>query len=449
VEIAVIGTGHVGLVSCLALAEFGHRVAGIDCDEAKILELSCGRAPFYEPGMQGLLEKHMGSGAIRFATSAEEVLPEADVVFICVGTPPMANGEASLLAVEKAARQVGRHGKNGVVVVEKSTVPAGTADRVRLTLVRERPNLQAHVVSNPEFLREGRGIQDALRPDRILVGAQTERAFRVMRRVYRPLLRAGCLVIETDIATAELAKHACNAFLSLKISFINALAAICERAGADVVAIADVMGSDPRIGRAFLDAGLGYGGYCFPKDLVAFERLASQLGYNFALLSEVARINQQATEAVAHKIREALWNVEEKKVALLGLAFKAGTDDVRFSPAINLARGLLADGAHVVGYDPWAAANAEAEVPALEVATDPYEAATGAHCLVVCTEWEGFGNLDLGRLRDLMAYPVVVDGRNLLDPAEMSRAGFTYFPTGRPPVFPALFEARKLRRVAG
>jgi UDPglucose 6-dehydrogenase len=432
----VIGTGHVGLVTCVTLAECGHLVTGIDCDESKVSVLSSGVSPFYEPDLEGLLQRHLASAALRFTTDPGDALPDADTVFICVGTPPSASGEASLLAVEKAARDVGRHSKDGVVVVEKSTVPAGTAERVRLTLLRERPELRFDVVSNPEFLREGTGVRDSLAPDRILIGAESARAFEVMRRIYRPLLQKGCDLLETDIATAELAKHACNAFLSLKISFANALAAICERAGADVVAIADVMGADPRIGRAFLDAGLGFGGYCFPKDLVAFERLADRLGYHFPLLAEVARINDQAVQSVLHKVRDALWNLEEKKVALLGLAFKPHTDDVRFSPALALARQLLAEGALVTGYDPQAGSTAKAEVPGLRVAADPYDAAWGAHCLVICTEWEEFRTLDLPAIKEAMFCPVIVDGRNVFDPQAMRQLGFTYYPTGRPATIP-------------
>jgi len=255
-----------------------------------------------------------------------------------------------------------------------------------------------------------------------------------MRRLYEPLIRDGSRLIETDLPTAELAKHACNAFLALKISFANALARLCERAGADVTSVVDVMGSDPRIGRAFLDAGLGYGGYCFPKDLQAFERLAARLGYDFPLLREVERINGEAVEATFDKVKDALWNLEDKRIALLGLAFKAGTDDVRFSPALALARRLLASGAHVIGYDPRATRAAKEDLPELELASDPYEAASGAHCLVVATEWEEFRSLNLPALHELMAYPVIVDGRNLLDPAEVGGAGFWYYPMGRPPV---------------
>jgi UDPglucose 6-dehydrogenase len=314
-------------------------------------------------------------------------------------------------------------------------VPAGTANRVRRTLLRTRADIDGlEVASNPEFLREGRAVEDSLNPERILVGAESEDAFEAMRALYKPLTDQGIPLIETDIATAELAKHACNAFLALKISFANALARMCERAEADVAAVADVMGSDPRIGRDFLNAGLGYGGYCFPKDLVAFERLAARLGYDFPLLKEVARINEEAVRAAVDKVRDALWNLEDKRIALFGLAFKAGTDDVRFSPALSVARILLEEGARVIGYDPQASANAKSDLPDLEIASDPYEAASGANCVVLCTEWEEFAALDFDRLKSVMDYPVIVDGRNLLDSNKMATAGFTYYPTGRPPV---------------
>jgi UDPglucose 6-dehydrogenase len=318
--------------------------------------------------------------------------------------------------------------------VEKSTVPAGTGDRLAVALTRERPDLPIEMVSNPEFLREGNAVKDALHPDRILIGATTEAALFAMRRVYAQLIERGIRLIETDIRTAELAKHACNAFLALKISYANALARLCERADADVQAVAEVMGTDPRIGRAFLDAGLGYGGYCFPKDLAAFERLAERLGYEFPLLAQVGRINDEAVATAANKVEEAVRNLEGKRVVLLGLAFKPGTDDVRFSPALELARRLIKRGAQVVGHDPRAQGNAMAELPGLESAADPYSAAADAHCLVVCTEWDEFRDLDLARLRAAMEYPVVVDARNLFDIETMRAAGFTYYPTGRPAV---------------
>jgi UDPglucose 6-dehydrogenase len=435
-RVAVIGTGHVGLVTGAALADLGHEVVGCDSDPEKIAALERGSSPFFEPGLQELLTKGVEGGRLSFTSDSAEAVASAEVVFICVGTPPLATGEANLLAVERATREFARAATGGAVVVEKSTVPAGTADRIRRTLRRERPDMATEfdVASNPEFLREGSAVQDALRPDRILVGADSARAFEVMRRLYEPIVQGGCPLIEMDIQTAELAKHACNAFLALKVSFANAMARLCERAGADIVSLARVMGTDPRIGPAFLDAGLGYGGYCFPKDLQAFERLALRLGYPLPLLQEIARINDEAVQATLEKIKDALWNLQEKRVALLGLSFKPGTDDVRFSPALALATRLLAEDAEVVGFDPHAMANAKAEVPALEVATDPYDAAAGAHCIVVCTGWDDFRNLDLHLLREAMSYPLVVDGRNLFDPDEMRAAGFTYIPTGRPPV---------------
>ncbi|MDP8956969.1 MAG: UDP-glucose/GDP-mannose dehydrogenase family protein, partial [Actinomycetota bacterium] len=392
--------------------------------------------PFREPALEELVQRELAEGRLSFSTDLAEVMADAEVAFICVGTPPKADGEANLLAVESAARDAARHATRDVVVVEKSTVPVGTAGWLRRTLSRERPDLRFHVVSNPEFLREGKAVQDAMEPDRILVGTDSPEAIEAMRRVYRPWTDKGHVLIETDIATAELAKHACNAFLALKISYINAIAQVAERSNADVVAVAEVMGSDPRIGRAFLNAGLGYGGYCFPKDLVAFDRLAAKLGVDLPLLREVARINDQAVEATIEKVRQALWNLDDKRIALLGLSFKPETDDVRFSPALALARRLLSNGARVVGYDPWAGENAKAEVPQLELASDAYAAATEVHCVVLCTEWDEFRTIDLVRLREAMAYPLVVDGRNVFDPAEMRQAGFTYYPTGRPAVVP-------------
>jgi UDPglucose 6-dehydrogenase len=435
-NVGVIGTGHVGLVTCVTMAAVGHRVVGCDSDPEKMEQLERASAPFFEPGLQDLLQETTQNGSLSFTSDAEKAIADAQVVFICVGTPAKASGEANLIAVEQAAQAVARHATGKTVVVEKSTVPAGTAQRVRRTLVRERPEFgsELEVVSNPEFLREGSAVYDSLNPDRVLVGVESEWAADIMRELYGPITDKGSLFIETNISTAELAKHACNAFLALKISYANALARMCEKAGADVVAVADVMGSDPRIGRAFLNAGLGYGGYCFPKDLVAFERLSEQLGYGFPLLREVARINESAVTATVTKIREALWNLEDKRIALLGLSFKPGTDDIRFSPSLALARALIAEGAHVVGYDPQAQANSKTEVPQLEIAPDAYEAASSAHCLVVGTEWEDFKQLDLPRIKQAMVYPIVVDGRNLFDPRQMRDAGFTYYPTGRPAV---------------
>jgi UDPglucose 6-dehydrogenase len=432
-RVVVVGTGHVGLLTAATLAAIDHDVVGLDEDEEKIDRLVRGMSPFFEPGLLELIEQGSNSGHLRFQVEAAGAVPKADILFICVGTPARASGEANLASVERSARSLAPHLSGPVVVVEKSTVPAGTADRLWIVLRRERPDLvdEIEVVSNPEFLREGQGVEDSLRPSRILVGARSVRGFEAMRRLYEPLTSEGIRLIETDIATAELAKHACNAFLALKISYANALARLCERAGGDVKAVADVMGSDPRIGRAFLDAGLGYGGYCFPKDLQAFERLAARLGYDFPLVREVARINDEAVHATVEKVKDALWNLEDKRIALLGLSFKPRTDDVRFSPALALARRLLDEGATVVGYDPEAGANAKSEVPDLEITPSAYDAVDGAHCMVVCTEWDEFRLLDLERAKGLLAHPIVVDARNLFDPAEMRAKGFVYYGMGR------------------
>ena len=429
-----MGTGHVGLVTCVALASLGHDVVGTDIDGEKISLLSQGNSPFYEPRLEEALAREMAAGRLSFTREASVALRDAEVVFICVGTPARSKGEANLVAMEVSAREIARHARDGVVVVEKSTVPAGTAERVRATLARERDGFRFEVASNPEFLREGTALQDALEPDRIVIGVESEQARAVLRRLYEPLTNRGHSLVETDITTAELAKHASNAFLALKISFANGLARICERAGADVVSVAQVMGTDPRINRAFLNAGLGYGGYCFPKDLLALERLAARLGYRFTLLREVQRLNEEAVRVAVDKVEEALWNLEDKQIAIFGLAFKPGTDDVRFSPALALARQLLAAGARVVGFDPRAMAGAKQELPELEMASDPYEAAAGAHCVVLATEWDEFRHLDLAALKEVMAYPVVVDGRNALDPLEVAAAGFAYYPMGRPSV---------------
>jgi UDPglucose 6-dehydrogenase len=432
--VGVVGTGHVGLITCLSLASVGHRVTGYDLDTSKVETLRQGRMPFHEPGGEEMLEAELASGRLSFTDDIAEAVASADVVFITVGTPIRASGEANLLAVEHAAREIANAATGPLVIVEKSTVPPGTATQLERTLAEERPDLVGAIdlLSNPEFLREGRGLEDAMRPDRILIGGSSTRAFDAMRRLYQPFLDAGSPLIETDITSAELAKHASNAFLALKISYANALARVCEASGADIEAVTRVMGGDPRIGPDFLGAGIGFGGYCFPKDLAAFAHLSERLGYPFPLLAEVARINDEAAQVAVAKIRDAVWNLEGKRIALLGLSFKPDTDDVRFSPALTLARVLLSEGASVVGFDPVAGPAAKDEVPELEVAEDPYGAATDAACVVICTAWPEFRELDLDRLAQVVASRNLVDGRNLLDGAAAAAAGFSYRAMGRP-----------------
>ena len=433
-KVAIIGTGHVGVVTCVAVASMGHEAVGFDVDSEKISLLQRAIAPFHEPGLNEALARELSAGRLAFTDAPAEAMHAAAIVFICVGTPAGPDGEANLLAMERSATAVAHHARDGVVVVEKSTVPAGTADRLRFVLAREGDGRRFNVACNPEFLREGTALSDALEPDRILIGVESERAAILLRRLYEPLTRKGIPLIETDLRTAELAKAASNAFLALKISYANALARICERLGGDIRTVTDVMGSDARIGRSFLAAGLGYGGYCFPKDVVILERLAARVGYDFGLLREVDRVNHESVEAIAAKVEDALWILDEKRIAVFGLAFKPGTDDVRLSPSLSLARRLLQSGASVVGYDPLASANAKDELPELEIAPDAYSAAADAHCVVIATDWDEFRDLDLAALRDVMAYPLVVDGRNVFDSTEMREAGFSYYPTGQAPV---------------
>lgn len=432
-KIAVVGVGHVGLITAATLAKIGHEVVGLDDDRAKIEVLKGGGLPFFEPGLSELIDECTSAGRLRFSQDPAEAIAGATVAFSCVGTPSRAGGEANLLAVEKAAESVGRHATGDIVFVQKSTVPIHTADRVQ-SMLRRISSHRFYLVSNPEFLKEGSAVEDSLHPDRILVGADSSEAHRIMRSVYEPLLDQDVSYFATDIKTAELAKHACNAFLALKISFANALAQICDASGADVVSVADIMGSDPRIGRAFLNAGLGYGGYCFPKDVAAFKVQSARFGYDFNLLDDVIKINQQALDSAFRKVNDVLWNIEGKRILLLGLAFKAFTDDVRESPSLYLARLLIDAGADVIGYDPRANQAARAQLPELRVVDDLYEAAEGAHCLVIATEWPEFADLDLARLKGTMTLAIIVDARNILDPEHAAQAGFTYLPTGRPPV---------------
>lgn len=432
-KVAVIGVGHVGLVTAATLAHFGHEVVGLDEDSSKVGSLISGTAPFYEPGLQELLDSTIAAGRLHFTQDASVALSGADCAFICVGTPARADGESNLLAVERAAEAVASHATRDMVVIQKSTVPVTTAGRLNRVFLKNR-NHKFTLVSSPEFLAEGSAVQDSLEPDRILVGSDNPGAHVFMRKLYESVLEQGCEYFATDLHTAELAKHACNAYLSLKISFANALSFICDASGADVTSIADIMGADKRIGRDFLNAGLGYGGYCFPKDLLAFKAVAARLGYNFSLLDEVMKINQQALASAHRKIKDVLWNLESKKILVLGLSFKPGTDDTRESPALNLARALMADGAHVVGYDPQANAHARRDLPDLQTVDDLYEGAAQAHCVVIATDWPEFKDLDLVRLKGIATQAVIVDCRNLLDQEAVRAAGFTYVPTGRPPI---------------
>jgi UDPglucose 6-dehydrogenase len=436
VRVSVIGLGHVGLVTAGALARWGHEVVGYDIDTSKMESLASQRVPFFEPGLDELVREGVRSGRLSFTPELRDALIDASVAFVCVGTPPLPGGGPNLSFVEKVGRAVAEHATNDIVLVEKSTVPANTGRRLEQTIQREQARtgngVRIDVVSNPEFLKEGTAVEDTLHPDRIVYGTSSRRARDVMRQVYRPLLEVDdCPVVETDVASAELIKHASNAFLATRISFMNAVAQISGRVGADVEEIARGMGFDSRIGPAFLRAGIGYGGSCFPKDVDAFAHLARQVGYEFKLLDHVREINEEQRELVVQKLESELWHLAEKTITILGAAFKPGTDDLREAPAIHLARRFVEEGATVRIYDPVALAGVATELPQAERFDDPLEACQGAHAAVVATEWDEIRKLSAGELRAALAYPIVIDGRNVFDPDEFIEAGIRYHSIGR------------------
>ncbi len=446
-HVSVIGTGYVGLVTGACLAEIGHRVVCMDDDAGKIETLCQGRIPIYEPHLLDLVARNRAGGRLRFTSDVTEAVREAAVIFICVNTPPRPDGEADLCYVELAVRRIAEHATRDTIITEKSTVPIQTGQWIEKTLAiyKKRPGIEFEVASSPEFTREGMAVEDFLHPDRIVIGVSGARAEAALRELYAPIVegRFRCPIhtecrqdravpfLVTDIASAELIKHASNSFLALKITFANAVADVCEAAGADIQEVVKGVGLDKRIGRAFLNAGIGFGGSCFPKDLRAFVKIAEKNGYEFALLKEVERINRQRQALVVEKLKAALWVLKGKRIGLLGLAFKPNTDDVREAPALQVARRLLEEGAHVQGYDPQAGAKAKQALPDLLVCPDPYAAAREAEALVLCTEWPEFTGLDWARLRAEMVRPLILDGRNALEREQLMALGFEYIGIGR------------------
>jgi UDPglucose 6-dehydrogenase len=428
-KLTIIGTGYVGLVTGTCLAEVGHEVICVDKDEAKIALLQAGGLPIYEPGLDVLVRKNTVAGRLRFTTSTAQGVNESDVIFIAVPTPPQPDGSVDQSFIEFVAREVAVAMTRYKIVVEKSTVPVMTGDRVAETIKRYgKAKADFDVVSNPEFLREGSAVDDFMKPDRVVIGVRSPRPVAAMREIYAPF---NAPVVLTDIASAELIKHASNSFLALKISYINALSILCEAAGANVQEVAQGMGLDARIGRRFLDAGLGFGGSCFPKDLSAFVKIAGQLGYDFELLKEVQRINAGQMDRFLKKITDTLWVLRDKTIGVLGLAFKQNTDDVRTSPAIELCHRLLKEGARLRVHDPVALEKAKPLLPDAVYLTDMNAVAEGSDALVIATEWPQFKQLDLARARAALSHPIVFDGRNLFDPGEMERLGFVYKSVGR------------------
>jgi len=450
VRIAVVGSGYVGLVTGACFADLGHEVVLVDNDEQKLAALRAGEVPIHECFLPELLGRHRGK-RIRFSGDLQAATRESEAVIIGVGTPPTETGDADLSYVESVAREISGAVDGYKVVVEKSTVPVYTSQWIRTIILRNGADLGAFdVASNPEFLREGTAVTDFLFPDRIVVGVESQRCAEVLRTIYEPLTsgayygRADAIprpdraevpprLIITSTQSAELIKHASNAFLAMKISFINAVASICESVGANVGQVCDGIGTDSRIGPRFLNPGIGYGGSCFPKDLMAFRAVAKENGYDFRLLDEVMRINEEQRRRFLRQVRAVLWTMRGKRLGVLGLAFKGGTDDIRESPALLLVQELLREHCQVRAYDPAAMERAkEVLKSSVEFAKNPYEAAKDADALLILTEWEEFASLDLDRLRKLLKYPIVLDGRNLYEPATMVEHGFSYYSVGRP-----------------
>jgi UDPglucose 6-dehydrogenase len=430
-KLTIIGSGYVGLTTGACFAEVGHQVLCVDNDERKVKTLREGKIPIYEPGLESLVKKNVASKRLSFTTSTEEGVDHGEVLFIAVPTPPQPDGSVDLSFVEKVAREISQYLDSYRVVVDKSTVPVKTGERVAQTIRRyAKPGVEFDVVSNPEFLREGSAVEDLMKPDRIVIGGNSDRALAIMQKVYEPFVAP---VLVTDINSAELIKHAANSFLALKISYINALSEICEAAGADVLKVADGIGTDKRIGRSFLNAGLGYGGSCFPKDIAAFIAISDQLGTPFTLLKEVEKINKRQIDRFIDGVREALWVLKDKKLAVWGLSFKPNTDDVRCSVAINVVEQLVAEGANVIVYDPKGMDKArELEVAAkITFALSALEAAHDAEALIIATEWPEFATVDLAELRNVMRAPLIFDGRNLLDANTATNFGFQYRGIGR------------------
>ncbi|MBN1385125.1 MAG: UDP-glucose/GDP-mannose dehydrogenase family protein [Elusimicrobia bacterium] len=428
-RLAVIGTGYVGLTTGVCLAEIGHTVICVDNDKKKISLLKKNKVPIYEPGLEKILKKNVKSRRLSFAGNIKDAIKKSEVIFICVGTPPREDGSADLSYIENVAEEIAKNMDNYKLIVDKSTVPVETGEKVEITIKRNlKKNISFDVASNPEFLREGSAVYDTFNPDRVVIGVSSKRAEDILKKVYRPLKTQ---ILVTDIKSAEIIKHASNSFLATKISFINAVANICERCGADVEKVAEGMGLDKRIGRSFLNAGIGFGGFCFPKDLEAFLWISKKLGYNFELLKNVKEINEKQKQHLVKKIEDTLWVIKGKTIGILGLAFKPNTDDMRFAPSIDIINSLQSEGARIKAYDSKAKERAKEILENVIYCSNPYEAAKGSDCLAILTEWDEVKKIDLKKIKKLMKHPIIIDGRNVFDPDKMKKMGFLYKSIGR------------------
>lgn len=428
-KIGIIGSGYVGLVTGTCFAHLGHEVLCVDNDAKKITLLEKGKTPIYEPGLEEMIQENRKRGRLSFTTKIEQAVRKCEVLFICVNTPPKENGDADLSYVENVSRSVARSLKEYRLIVEKSTVPVQTGEWIHKTIKSIQPKETLFdVASNPEFLREGSAIHDFLNPDRIILGVNSARAEKLLKELYKNFKVP---VVITDIKSAELIKHASNSFLAAKIGFINVVARVCDATGADVEKVAKGMGLDPRIGPSFLKAGIGFGGFCFPKDLAAFERMSEKLGVHFGILKEVQSSNDEQKMYFVKKIIDNLWNLNHKTLAVLGLSFKPDTDDMRFAPSVDIIEALQKEGASIRAYDPEAMEKAKTVLKNVTYAKNPYETMRGADALVILTEWVEFSQLDLKRVKKLLKAPIIFDGRNIFQPQEMKKMGFHYYSIGR------------------
>lgn len=446
-DVCVVGVGYVGLVTAACLAHTGNTVIGVDDDGEKIKRLHGGEVPIFEPFLDEMIAEQRREGSLRFTEDLAEGVRSSRIVFICVGTPPLEGGEADLSSVENVVRRTAEVAEGAKLIVEKSTVPVQTGLWVKKTLqvYGHAVSGECEVASNPEFLREGSAVEDFLHPDRIVIGVERPEAEQLLRSLYDPVIRGRfhCPVhracpnrgevpfLVTDIASAELIKHASNSFLAMKISYMNVMADLCEKVGADVLRVAEGMGLDPRIGRAFLDAGIGFGGFCLPKDLQAFVRIGEKHGCDLNLLREVERINEERINVALRKLQDRLWVLRGKTVAVLGLSFKPNTDDIRFAPALEVIRQLEKEGVRVRTYDPKAMPKTQRVLDTVEFCGDPYEALEGADAAIIVTEWEEFKRLDLQRVKQQMRRPLIIDGRNIFNRESLEALGIEYSGMGR------------------
>jgi UDPglucose 6-dehydrogenase len=435
-RLTVVGAGYVGLTTAVCFAHLGNEVMVVEKLPEKVQALKRGEVPFYEPGLEEMLKENQSLGRLSFTTDLKEGLDFSDVIFICVGTPQKPDGSADLSQVEEVARETARLMEGYKLLVEKSTVPVNTHKLIKRTveryLKRRGKILEFDVASNPEFLREGSAVRDFLEPDRIVIGVESQRARQIMEALYKDFK---CPIIFTDPATSELIKHASNSFLAMKISYINMVADLCEKVGADVRLVAEGMGYDKRIGREFLRAGIGWGGSCFPKDIKAFIKMAKDHGVDFSLLEEVDKINQRRAVQFVEKVKSVLWSLKDKTLAVWGLSFKPNTDDIREAPSLRLVSMLLKEGARLKLYDPKAMENFKRLYPPgkdLDYAPDMYSAVEGASALLIFTEWEEFQKANLSKVKELMELPIIIDGRNVYDPDVVRGLGFEYYGVGVP-----------------